>query len=185
MKPEKVSQRRLRALARPKANQLVRNLATMRSTSKSSSGGILKPPVVKRRGKKRPVIKLKTAFKSKLEERINAQIEAAGLDGNYETQVLRYVVPSRNARYTPDFPIGRKPIYIEAKGRFRTASERAKMILVREQNPGVDIRLVFMKASLPIYKGSPTSHGKWAEDHGFQFADGGIIPDAWLVEASQ
>lgn len=150
----------------------------------TSNSGILKPPVVKRRGgKRRPVTKLKSAFKSKLEERINAQIEAAGLKGNYETQVLRYVVPERKARYTPDFPIGRKPIYIEAKGRFRTASERAKMILVREQNPGVDIRLVFQKASLPIYKGSPTTHGKWAEDHGFLYADGGIIPDAWLQEA--
>ena len=151
---------------------------------RSTSSGILKPPKVKRRGVRRPVTKLKTAFKSKLEERINAQIEAAGLDGNYETQVLRYEVPARKARYTPDFPIGRsKTIYIEAKGRFRTASERAKMILVREQNPGVDIRLVFQKASLPIYKGSPTSHAKWAEDHGFLYADGGIIPDAWLQEA--
>lgn len=141
--------------------------------------------MVKRRGKKRPVIKLKTAFKSKLEERIAAQIEAAGLSHNYESIKLPYVVPARNAKYNPDFPIGKRPIYIEAKGRFRTASERAKMVLVQQQHPDKDIRLVFQKASLPIYKGSPTSHGKWADDHGFQWADGGIIPDAWLVEASQ
>lgn len=149
----------------------------------TSKRGILRAPVVKRRGVKRPT--LAGSFKSKLEERIDAQITAAGLASNYESAVLRYVVPSRNARYTPDFPLGPKPIYVEAKGRFRSASERQKMLLVRDQHPGVDIRLVFQKAELPIYKGSPTSHGKWADDHGFQWADKGVIPEAWLLEAKK
>ena len=108
-----------------------------------------------------------------------------GLNHNYETKVLPFVVPSRKARYTPDFPIGDrgKVIYLEFKGRFRTASERQKMILVRDQTPGVDIRFVFQNASLPIYKGSPTSHGKWADDHEFLWCDKGIIPETWLKEA--
>lgn len=163
-----------------------------------SSKGILTPPkgfnryAPKRQGIKRPVSTLKSgsvrdpikpAFRSKLEERGAAQIEAHGLDHNYETKVLPFVVPSRKARYTPDFPIGSKPIYLEFKGRFRTAAERQKMILVRDQTPGVDIRFVFQNANLPIYKNSPTSHSKWAEDHGFMWCDKGVIPEHWLKEA--
>lgn len=147
----------------------------------TSKRGILRAPQVKRRGKNRPVLVKK--FRSKLEERIDRQIREAGLESNYESEVIPYVIPSRKARYTPDFPIGTKPIYIEAKGRFRTASERQKMLLVREQHPDKDIRLVFQKGELPIYKNSPTSHAKWAEDHGFEWADGGVIPEAWLIEA--
>jgi hypothetical protein len=143
--------------------------------------GILRAPKVKGQGAKRPVLKAK--FKSRLEERIATQLEAAGINPMYETAVLRYVVPPRNARYTPDFPIGPKPIYIEAKGYFRSPAERSKMIHSRDQNPGVDIRLVFQKAHNPIYKGSPTTNAMWAETNGFPWADHGVIPEAWLDEA--
>lgn len=150
-----------------------------------SNVGILKAPrkSTVRRGVKRPVVKLLTEFKSGLEKRIADQIESEGLEPNYEKLVIKYERPARISRYTPDFPIGDKPIIIEAKGRFRTASERQKMIYARDQNPALDIRIVFQKASLPIYKGSPTSHGKWASDNGFMWADNGVIPNEWLKEA--
>lgn len=150
------------------------------------------PSIFKRRGilraakggsvKRTPGI-LKGRYKSGLERRAAEQIEAAGLDPQYEGKVIKYIRPARASRYTPDFPIGPKPIYIEIKGRFRGASERQKMILARDQNPEADIRIVFQKADLPIYKGSPTSHGKWATDNGFVWVDGGVIPDEWLDEA--
>jgi hypothetical protein len=56
------------------------------------------------------------------------------------------------------------------------------MILVKEQWPEIDLRFIFARGATPIYKGSPTSHAKWAEDHGFKFADGGIFPEEWMAE---
>lgn len=149
-----------------------------------TSEGMLKPPVRRKRklksGARRPVIAiLEPAYKSKLEQRVAEQILGAGLEVEYETIKLEYDVPSRTAKYKPDFPLS-NGIIIEAKGRFRTAAERQKMILVRDQNPDCDIRFVFQKASLPIYKGSKTTHGDWATRHGFQWADEGIIPQQWL-----
>jgi hypothetical protein len=144
-----------------------------RLTSKNTKG----------RGAGRFSPKLQSKYRSKLEERIGEQVSDAGIEDKYETLKLHYVIPARKAKYTPDFPLGSKPIYIEAKGRFRSADERKKMLLVREQNPDVDIRFVFQKASTPIYTGSPTSHGDWAETHGFQWADKGVIPSHWLEEA--
>lgn len=145
--------------------------------------GILRAPKAKGQGVKRPVLKSK--FKSRLEERIANQLVEAGIEPKYETEVIRYVVPERKARYTPDFPIGNKPIYLEAKGYFRTPAERQKMILSRDQNPGSDIRIIFQKAHNPIYKGSPTTNAMWAETNGFPWADGGVVPEAWLQEAKR
>jgi len=125
-------------------------------------------------------------YRSHLEERIAGQLERAGLHFDYEGEKISYVVPARKARYTPDFPVPYKAkkakIYIEAKGRFRTAQERQKLILVREQNPDIDLRIVFQKANNPIYKGSPTTYAMWAESHGIKWADGGVIPEAWIKE---
>lgn len=125
------------------------------------------------------------------------QLKAAGLPFSYETEKLQYVVPGRVARYTPDFLLTKldgTTMYLETKGRFgggnprsgkgssSGAAERQKMLLVKEQHPDLDIRFVFAKASLSIYKGSPTTHAKWASTHGFLWADKGLLPEAWIKE---
>ncbi len=125
---------------------------------------------------------LKPKYRSKLEEKIAKQLETAGIHIRYEDTKVPYVIPSRTAKYTPDFGLTPE-IFIEGKGRFRTASDRHKLILVKEQNPGLDIRIVFQKADNPIYKGSPTTNAKWAEEHGFLWSDKGTIPPEWLEEA--
>lgn len=138
----------------------------------------------KRRTSKKPLL-IRSLYRSKLEERIASQLEKAGVPFHYEACKLSYVVPSRNARYTPDFPLGDKKapkIVIEAKGRFRTTAERQKLVLVREQNPDLDLRIVFQNAELPLYKGSPTSYAKWADSHGILWADNGIVPPSWIEE---
>jgi hypothetical protein len=117
-----------------------------------------------------------------LEERVAEQLEAAGCPFDYETEKLKYTVPARNATYTPDFILDKK-IYIETKGWLRSASERQKMVLVKQAHPDKDIRLVFQNAQNKIYKGSPTTYAKWAEDHGFPWADHGKIPEEWIKEA--
>lgn len=122
----------------------------------------------------------KARYRSRLEERIADQLDEAGISFQYENRKVKYTVPARHATYTPDFDLG--PYLIEAKGYFRSAADRQKLVLVKRDNPDVQIRLVFQKANNPIYKGSPTTYAKWAEDHGFQWADGGVIPDEWLKE---
>ena len=41
------------------------------------------------------------------------------------------------------------------------------MILLKEQHPELDIRIVFQDMKKPIYRGSKTTYAKWATDHGF------------------
>ena len=128
-----------------------------------------------------PVL-LRAKYRSKLEERLAKQLTDSGIEFSYETLKISYMVPARKAKYTPDFVVG--DMVIEAKGRFRTAQDRQKLLLVKEQYPDLDLRLVFQNAKTPIYPGSPTPCSKWAEDNGFLWADNGKIPEEWLQKVS-
>ncbi|MBW7970982.1 hypothetical protein [Bradyrhizobium sp. BR 10289] len=142
----------------------------------------------------KPALTIEPNFRSGLEEKVAEQLDAAGVAYGHESQWVRYTVPAREAKYLPDFSFEGCPIIIEAKGRFGGgnprfrqpatdgAKERQKLILLKEQHPELDIRLVFTRASTPIYKGSPTSQGKWATDHGFKWSDKGIVPQQWIDE---
>lgn len=135
-----------------------------------------------------PVL-LRAKYRSRLEEKVAKQLADSSLPFTYESVKIPYTVPERNAKYTPDFVIPYasgedevKTCFIESKGRFRTAAERQKLLLVKEQYPELDLRLVFQNANLPIYKGSKTTYAQWAESNGFPYADKGTIPDTWLKE---
>lgn len=143
--------------------------------------------------------KLKKRFRSSLEERIADQLDEAGIEYNYEGLTVPYSVPARDAKYLADFPIPNTEIIIEGKGNFgvgggfrgrfsnmkeNSTKERQKFALLKEQHPEFDIRFIFTRASAPIYKGSPTTHAKWAEDHGFKWAEK-KLPPAWIKELQQ
>lgn len=137
---------------------------------------------------RKPIL-LEARYRSKLEERIADQLERAGIRFGYESQWVPYTVPERQAKYLPDFPIDGTTILIEGKGRFggfksdsSGAQERQKLILLKEQHPELDIRLVFQDARKPIYRGSKTTYAKWATDHGFKYSDKGVVPKEWLEE---
>jgi hypothetical protein len=140
----------------------------------------------------KPIL-IEARYRSKLEERIADQLEKEGIEFDYETLDVPYTVPARHAKYKPDFiPKANPRILIEGKGRFgghqddkRGAEERQKLILVKEQNPDLDIRIVFQDAGKKIYKGSKTTYAKWAEDHGFLFSDKGVVPPEWIAELKQ
>lgn len=128
---------------------------------------------------------LKAAFRSGLEEWLAAELDSVGIPFDYEKARVPFVVPQREAKYLPDFecPGG---IFIEGKGWFKTAAERQKYILVRESNPGMDIRFLFQDARKPIYKGSKTNYGDWADKHGFKWTDKRRgVPREWLLEMKQ
>jgi hypothetical protein len=97
----------------------------------------------KRKKRSSPTSKYRSGFEAKLAH----QLQRGGVAFEYETLKLEY---RKVATYTPDFilPNG---IIIEAKGVW-TVEDRTKHLLVREQHPHLDIRLVFMNAFNKIRK---------------------------------
>lgn len=149
----------------------------------------------------KPALTIEPEFRSGLERNAAAKLTQAGVPFGFESQYIRYTVPEREAKYLPDFSFAGCPIIIEPKGRFggnyqgfgkfrsggskdAAVRERQKFVLLKEQHPELDIRFVFSRASTPIYPGSKTSYGKWATDHGFQWAEK-EVPDAWIAEIKQ
>lgn len=99
----------------------------------------------------------------------------------YEGTRIHFTIPAREASYRPDFHLNGK-FYVETKGWPFEAEDRQRLLLVKEQHPDLDLRIVFQKPTNPIYKGSKTTVAQWAESHGFPWA-AGKIPDEWLKEA--
>lgn len=144
----------------------------------------------------KPALTIEPTFRSGLEKKVAEQLEAGGVAYRHEGKWVRYIVPEREAKYLPDFDFEEDypkcPIIVEAKGRFGGgnprfkqpatdgAKERQKLILLKEQHPELDIRIVFQRASTPIYPGSKTTYGKWATDHGFLWSDKGTVPPEWI-----
>lgn len=96
----------------------------------------------------------------------------------YEAKVLSYSV---KRRYKPDFilPNG---IHVEAKG-YLCRDDITKLPLVKAQNPGIDIRIVFQDATKVVTRSkASTTYADWADKHGFPWATGGVIPDDWWKE---
>ena len=124
----------------------------------------------------------KYGFKSGLEETISQQIESQGIKVEYETEKVPYIIPASNHTYSPDFKLP-NGIRVETKGRF-VAADRKKHLLVKEQNPNMDIRFVFSNSKNKISKKSKTTYGDWCEKNGYKYADK-IIPIEWFLEENR
>jgi hypothetical protein len=122
---------------------------------------------------------LKYGFRSGLEERIAANLDAKGMGFTFEELVIPYTKPAKSSKYTPDFVLS-NGIIVESKGRFLT-EDRQKHLLVKAQHPHLDIRFVFSSSKAKINKRSPTSYADWCDKNGFLYADKDI-PFAWLLE---
>jgi hypothetical protein len=118
-------------------------------------------------------------YRSGLEEKAGAQLQAAGIKVAYEAEQIGYIKPERKASYKPDFKLP-NGIYIETKGRFLTA-DRQKHLLIQNQRPDLDIRFVFSNANARISKQSRTTYAMWCEKNGFKYATG-TIPTEWIDE---
>lgn len=123
-------------------------------------------------------------WRSGLEERVAAQLEAEGIAFEYEGLTLTYTQPEKLRRYTPDFVITTrtgKQVIIETKGRW-TREDRLRMILVREAHPDLDIRFVFTRPQQRISKTSKTTYASWCEKHLRCPWAAKTIPERWLDE---
>lgn len=121
----------------------------------------------------------KLGYKSGFEAKIAEQIDQSKLTAKslYETTIVRYTVPARDAKYTVDWTLP-NGILIESKGRW-TREDRKKHLLVKQQHPELDIRIVFQSANTKISKGSPTTYAAFCDKHGILWAEK-KIPESWL-----
>ena len=124
---------------------------------------------------KRPHYQRTSKYRSGLEVQIASQLEKAGVQFGYETIRLKY---QRICHYIPDFilPNG---VLIEGKGWF-TPQDRSKLLLIKKQDPNLDIRLVFSKSTARLNKKSRTTYGEWSTTNGFLWSEK-VIPQEWLT----
>jgi len=118
-----------------------------------------------------------SSYKNKLEKGMGLLLETEGVPFSYEGEFFYYL---KKHRYVPDFHLtGNRDIFIEVKGRF-LPSDRSKHLLIREQNPSLDIRFAFQQPTHKIRPGSKTSYAGWCDKHGFKWC-GMTVPKAWLL----
>ena len=106
-----------------------------------------------------------------------------------EVDLPKGIKIKKRCTYTCDFRIIREDgtvLFIETKGQFH-GSDRTKHKLVRDQNPGCDIRFVFSSDGiLRRNKKGKYRYSDWARDEGFQChfykkGDKLVIPKEWLA----
>jgi hypothetical protein len=119
-------------------------------------------------------------FRSKLERDVADLLNKFNVDFEYESLKVPYVI-SHN--YNPDFQLA-NGINLEIKG-FFDADDRRKMKAVKEQNPELDVRLVFQNPLLKISKRSKTSYAQWAEQNGIKWCSYKKIPLDWLCSQQE
>jgi len=118
------------------------------------------------------------SFRSDYELRVAKNLAERGV--KYEYEKHKFIYYPKPKTYTPDFYLPQSDIYIEAKGFFSPA-DRQKMLLVIRDNPFLDIRMLFLRASNKLNRSSKTTYGTWCDKHGILWADS-MIPAEWLEE---
>ena len=116
-------------------------------------------------------------YRSNFELDIANQLAKNSILFEYEKTVIDYI---RECTYTPDFYIKEKDFYIEVKGKF-DPSDRGKHLLIRKQQPDLDIRFLFMNAKNKLYKGSKTTYGSWCDRHKFMWCES-FVPKEWMYD---
>jgi hypothetical protein len=122
---------------------------------------------------------IKYGYRSGFEHKISEQLEQQNINPQYETTVVKYTIPARDSKYTVDFTLP-NGILVETKGRWMP-DDRKKHLLVKEQHPELDIRIVFQSAKSKLRKGSKTTYADYCDKHGIQWAEK-TIPQSWIDE---
>ena len=113
------------------------------------------------------------SYRSNFEKLTALSLQREGVNFSYESIKIPYY---RKQTYTPDFVIN--DIIIEAKGYFKSV-DRTKHKLIKEQNPGLDIRFFFLNAHVKLSKRSKTTYAQWCDRNGFLWCHK-KIPKEWI-----
>ena len=121
--------------------------------------------------------KTKTSkYRSGLEERVADLLSGLGISYEYESKKISYVIQHH---YTPDFILPNHTV-LECKG-YWDAADRRKIKKVKEDNPDLDLRMVFQSPYNTISKKSKTTYAQWCERHGIPWTHFRDIPLDWLI----
>ena len=118
-------------------------------------------------------------YRSEAEAKFAKELSKKHIKFEYETEKLVYIPKPKV--YIPDFKIYRKDgswFLIETKG-YLKATDRSKMKLVKEQNPDVDLRILFFAANNKLNRNSKVHYWEWSEKIGMLWADK-EIPLGWM-----
>ena len=115
-------------------------------------------------------------FRSKLEESVASLLQGLGVSYQYESEKLSYTIQHY---YTPDFILPNY-VYLETKG-YWSPEDRRKVLAVKRDNPGIDLRMVFQSPYNKISKKSKTTYAQWCEKHDIPWTHFHNIPLEWLT----
>ena len=110
------------------------------------------------------------SFRSKFERVVWNKIVKAYPSAEYEPDFIKYMQPEIERTYNPDFKLGQKNVYIEAKGKLDLET-RKKMVYFKQSHPDITIVFLFMNPDVKIRKGSKTTYGMWADKQEFDWLD--------------
>ena len=116
-------------------------------------------------------------YRSKLEEKVADLLQNLDVTFEYETTKVAYQIQHV---YTPDFLLPNKHLLLECKG-YWDAADRRKIKTVKEQNPDLDLRMVFQSPYNRISKKSKTTYAQWCEKHNIPWTHFHDIPLEWLI----
>lgn len=120
---------------------------------------------------------IKHGYRSGFEHKVADQLNENKTKFEYETTVIEYVKPETHHKYTVDFTLP-NGILVETKGRW-VLEDRKKHMLIKEQHPELDIRIVFQNPRGKIRKGSKTTYADYCDKNGIMWAEK-EIPSDWL-----
>ena len=118
-------------------------------------------------------------YRSGLEDTVIEDLQKRNINFQYEKKVVLYLKPSTKHKYKPDIMLD-NGILIEIKGYF-TATDRKKHLLVKEQNPELDIIFVFGNSKNRIHKKSKTTYADWCDKNNIKYADK-FVPAEWIKQ---
>jgi hypothetical protein len=116
------------------------------------------------------------AFRSGLEEKVADLLVDLGVKYEYESTKVSYVI---SHHYTPDFVLP-NGVWLETKG-YWDSKDRKKIKSVIQQNPDIDLRMVFQAPYNTISKKSKTTYASWCEKNNIQWCSFSNIPITWLM----
>ena len=120
---------------------------------------------------------IKHGYRSGFEHKVADQLKESKTKFEYETTVIDYIKPETHHKYTVDFTLP-NGILIETKGRW-VLEDRKKHMLIKQQHPELDIRIVFQNPRGKIRKGSKTTYADYCDKHDIIWAEK-EIPAEWL-----
>ena len=122
-------------------------------------------------------MKKKTSkYRSGLEEKVANLLDGLGVTYEYESTRVPYTIQHH---YCPDFILPNH-VLLETKG-YWDAADRRKIKAVKQDNPDLDLRMVFQAPFNKISKKSKTTYAMWCEKHDIPWTSFHNIPLEWLI----